>query len=78
MKILHKPLFFIGISLFSVGTIAWLIITILNSSNTRNYNHLNNLYPTGVGLLGIVAVIISFILETRISILNKKNERDED
>jgi len=78
MKNFHKPLFYIGISLTSVGSIVWLILTIINSGSARNYNHLNTLYPTGMGLLGITAVIISFLLVEIHSILAKKNKEEND
>lgn len=60
----NKQLAIIGYIFAGVGFLLWLVFTIINVTAIGNHN-LNLDLPTGMTLLGIVAVILSYILPSK-------------
>ena len=77
MRNFHKPLFIIGIILSSIGSFLWLIFTIINIVVINNSN-LNVRFPTAVGILGVVSIILSFLLPEFIRKSDKSNKKDDE
>ena len=76
MRNFHKPLFFIGLILSAIGFLLWLIFTIINIVVINNHN-LNVTFPTVVGILGAVAIILSVLLPEFIHTFNKRDNKND-
>lgn len=63
-KMKNKPLMIIGYMFAGIGILLWLVFTIINITVIGNHN-LNLDLPTGMALLGIVAVVLSYILPSK-------------
>ncbi|MDR3319259.1 MAG: hypothetical protein LBS99_07440 [Clostridiales bacterium] len=74
MKNTIKPLLIFGIIIAAVGSTLWLIFETINIVAINNHN-LNVNYPTWVGVLGLVSIILACAIP---AIKSKKNDNDNN
>lgn len=74
MKYFNKPLFWLGVILSGAGFLLWIVFTIIDIT-VANIGSLNVGFPTGVGILGVITVILSVILPM---FINKRDKKDCD